>query len=78
MRVRNVYLPPRRRARDWTGVVAMMGAQGNSTGLVGTPEQVADSGTTSGARIKWPFITQKARPMLARPHQEPVIELESP
>jgi alkanesulfonate monooxygenase len=28
--------------RLWTGVAAVTGAQGNSTGLVGTPEQVAD------------------------------------
>lgn len=29
--------------RLWTGVAAVTGAQGNSTGLVGTPEQVADA-----------------------------------
>lgn len=29
--------------RLWTGVAAITGAQGNSTGLVGTPEQVADA-----------------------------------
>lgn len=29
--------------RLWTGVAAVTGAQGNSTGLVGTPEQVAES-----------------------------------
>ena len=29
--------------RLWTGVAAISGAQGNSTGLVGTPEQVADA-----------------------------------
>ncbi len=29
--------------RLWTGVAALGGAQGNSTGLVGTPEQVADA-----------------------------------
>jgi alkanesulfonate monooxygenase len=29
--------------RLWTGVAAIGGAQGNSTGLVGTPEQVADA-----------------------------------
>jgi alkanesulfonate monooxygenase len=29
--------------RLWTGVAAIAGAQGNSTGLVGTPEQVADA-----------------------------------
>ncbi len=29
--------------RLWTGVAAVAGAQGNSTGLVGTPEQVADA-----------------------------------
>jgi len=29
--------------RLWTGVAALTGAQGNSTGLVGTPEQVADA-----------------------------------
>ena len=28
--------------RLWTGVAAVSGAQGNSTGLVGTPEQVAE------------------------------------
>lgn len=33
----------RRDARLWTGVAALTGAQGNSTGLVGTPEQVADA-----------------------------------
>ncbi len=31
----------RRDTRLWTGVAALTGAQGNSTGLVGTPEQVA-------------------------------------
>jgi len=29
--------------RLWTGVAALTGAAGNSTGLVGTPEQVADA-----------------------------------
>lgn len=29
--------------RLWTGVAALTGAQGNSTGLVGTPEQVAEA-----------------------------------
>jgi alkanesulfonate monooxygenase len=29
--------------RLWTGLAAVGGAQGNSTGLVGTPEQVADA-----------------------------------
>jgi alkanesulfonate monooxygenase len=29
--------------RLWTGVAQITGAQGNSTGLVGTPEQVADA-----------------------------------
>ena len=29
--------------RLWTGLAAVAGAQGNSTGLVGTPEQVAES-----------------------------------
>jgi alkanesulfonate monooxygenase len=29
--------------RLWTGLAAVTGAQGNSTGLVGTPEQVADA-----------------------------------
>jgi len=29
--------------RLWTGVAAVTGAQGNSTGLVGTPEQVAEA-----------------------------------
>lgn len=29
--------------RLWTGLAAIAGAQGNSTGLVGTPEQVADA-----------------------------------
>jgi len=29
--------------RLWTGVAAVAGAQGNSTGLVGTPEQVAEA-----------------------------------
>ena len=29
--------------RLWTGVAAITGAQGNSTGLVGTPEQVAEA-----------------------------------
>lgn len=33
----------RQDARLWTGVAALTGAQGNSTGLVGTPEQVADA-----------------------------------
>jgi alkanesulfonate monooxygenase len=33
----------RRDTRLWTGVAALTGAQGNSTGLVGTPEQVADA-----------------------------------
>jgi alkanesulfonate monooxygenase len=33
----------RRDARLWTGVAALTGAAGNSTGLVGTPEQVADA-----------------------------------
>jgi len=33
----------RRDKRLWTGVAALTGAQGNSTGLVGTPEQVADA-----------------------------------
>lgn len=33
----------RRDGRLWTGVAALTGAQGNSTGLVGTPEQVADA-----------------------------------
>eukprot|EP01037_Dinobryon_pediforme_P015903 gene15903-16066_t len=32
----------RRDTRLWTGVAALTGAAGNSTGLVGTPEQVAD------------------------------------
>ncbi|CAN5331628.1 LLM class flavin-dependent oxidoreductase [soil metagenome] len=32
----------RRDGRLWTGVAALTGAAGNSTGLVGTPEQVAD------------------------------------
>jgi alkanesulfonate monooxygenase len=32
----------RRDARLWTGVAQLTGAAGNSTGLVGTPEQVAD------------------------------------
>ena len=32
----------RRDGRLWTGVAALTGAQGNSTGLVGTPEQVAE------------------------------------
>jgi len=32
----------RRDKRLWTGVAALTGAAGNSTGLVGTPEQVAD------------------------------------
>jgi alkanesulfonate monooxygenase len=27
----------------WTGLAAVGGARGNSTGLVGTPEQVADA-----------------------------------
>jgi alkanesulfonate monooxygenase len=27
----------------WTEIAALTGAQGNSTGLVGTPEQVAES-----------------------------------
>jgi alkanesulfonate monooxygenase len=29
--------------RLWTGIAALTGAQGNSTGLVGTPDQVADA-----------------------------------
>ncbi|AFW02647.1 Alkanesulfonate monooxygenase [Gluconobacter oxydans H24] len=29
--------------RLWTGVASLTGAAGNSTGLVGTPEQVADA-----------------------------------
>lgn len=33
----------RRDKRLWTGVAALTGAAGNSTGLVGTPEQVADA-----------------------------------
>ncbi len=33
----------RRDGRLWTGVAALTGASGNSTGLVGTPEQVADA-----------------------------------
>ncbi|KQM18996.1 LLM class flavin-dependent oxidoreductase [Novosphingobium sp. Leaf2] len=33
----------RRDTRLWTGVAALTGAAGNSTGLVGTPEQVADA-----------------------------------
>lgn len=33
----------RRDTRLWTGVAALTGAAGNSTGLVGTPEQVAQS-----------------------------------
>ena len=33
----------RRDGRLWTGVAALTGAQGNSTGLVGTPEQVTDA-----------------------------------
>jgi len=33
----------RRDTRLWTGVAALTGARGNSTGLVGTPEQVADA-----------------------------------
>ena len=33
----------RRDTRLWTGVAALTGAQGNSTGLVGTPDQVADA-----------------------------------
>jgi alkanesulfonate monooxygenase len=33
----------RRDGRLWTGVAALTGAQGNSTGLVGTPEQVSDA-----------------------------------
>ncbi|HWU01380.1 MAG TPA: LLM class flavin-dependent oxidoreductase [Novosphingobium sp.] len=32
-----------RDGRLWTGVAALTGAQGNSTGLVGTPEQVAEA-----------------------------------
>lgn len=32
-----------RNGRLWTAVAALTGAQGNSTGLVGTPEQVADA-----------------------------------
>jgi alkanesulfonate monooxygenase len=33
----------RRDSRLWTGVAALTGAAGNSTGLVGTPEQVAET-----------------------------------
>jgi alkanesulfonate monooxygenase len=33
----------RRDSRLWTGVAAITGAQGNSTGLVGTPEQVTEA-----------------------------------
>ncbi len=33
----------RKDSRLWTGVAALTGAAGNSTGLVGTPEQVADA-----------------------------------
>jgi len=33
----------RRDSRLWTGVAQLTGAAGNSTGLVGTPEQVADA-----------------------------------
>ncbi len=33
----------RRDKRLWTEIAALTGAQGNSTGLVGTPEQVADA-----------------------------------
>ena len=33
----------KRDARLWTGIAALTGAQGNSTGLVGTPEQIADA-----------------------------------
>lgn len=33
----------RRDERLWTGVASLTGATGNSTGLVGTPEQVADA-----------------------------------
>lgn len=33
----------RQDTRLWTGVAALTGAAGNSTGLVGTPEQVADA-----------------------------------
>lgn len=33
----------RRNGRLWTGVAALTGAAGNSTGLVGTPEQVAEA-----------------------------------
>jgi len=29
--------------RLWTGIAALTGAAGNSTGLVGTPDQVADA-----------------------------------
>lgn len=29
--------------RLWTGIASLLGAQGNSTALVGTPEQVADA-----------------------------------
>jgi alkanesulfonate monooxygenase len=29
--------------RLWTGIAALTGAQGNSTGLVGTPDQVAEA-----------------------------------
>jgi alkanesulfonate monooxygenase len=34
---------PRVDKRLWTGIAALSGAQGNSTGLVGTPDQVADA-----------------------------------
>ncbi|MFD1836829.1 LLM class flavin-dependent oxidoreductase [Paracidovorax cattleyae] len=34
---------PRLDKRLWTGISALLGAQGNSTALVGTPEQVADA-----------------------------------
>ncbi len=33
----------RRDGRLWTGVAQLTGAAGNSTGLVGTPEQVSDA-----------------------------------
>jgi alkanesulfonate monooxygenase len=34
---------PRLDKRLWTGIAGLLGAQGNSTSLVGTPEQVADA-----------------------------------
>jgi len=34
---------PRLDKRLWTGIAGLLGAQGNSTALVGTPEQVADA-----------------------------------